>query len=271
MKIFRNKNDLIQEISGLKNLGFVPTMGALHDGHISLIDKAKKQSKQVVVSIYVNAKQFDSRKDFKKYPRNLNKDIIILKRKKIDYLYIPKEKDIYSFNVKNSIHLDKFCKKLCGRSRPGHFKAVVDVVNRFLEIIKPKSIYLGQKDFQQLSLIKSHIKKRKIKVKLVACPTIRENNGLALSSRNTKLGSYQILKAGKIYVYLRKNKKLILDKILNNNKSQILNKLIKLGVEKVDYIECLNLKKLEFCKNTRSNFNIFIAYYMNNIRLIDNL
>ena len=127
------------------------------------------------------------------------------------------------------------------------------------------------KDFQQLSLIKSHIIKKNIKIKLVICQTIREANGLALSSRNTKLKKDQILSAGKIYTYLKKNKKLILRKILKKNKSEILNKLISLGAKKVDYIECLNLKKLEFCKNINGNFNIFLAYYLNDVRLIDNL
>jgi pantoate--beta-alanine ligase len=271
MKIFKDKNNLINEISRIKNLGFVPTMGALHNGHVSLIRKARKESKKVLVTIYINAKQFNSRKDFRKYPRNFNRDINILKKNRVDYLYIPNDKDIYSFKVKNPIHLDNFSKKLCGRFRLGHFKAVVNVVNRFLEIIKPKTIYLGMKDFQQLSLIKSHISKKNIKVKLVACQTIREGNGLALSSRNSKLKKKQILKAGKIYSYLKKNKRLILRKILNKNKLEILNKLVKLGAEKVDYIECLNLKKLEFCKKTNTNFNIFIAYYINGVRLIDNL
>ena len=271
MKIFRNKNNLIKEISEFKKLGFVPTMGALHNGHISLINKAKKKSKQVLVSIYINTKQFSSRKDFKKYPRNFKKDINILKRKKVDYLYIPNDKDIYSFKVKKSIFLDKFSKKLCGKFKPGHFEAVVDVVNRFLEIIKPKIMYLGMKDFQQLALIKSHIIKKKIKVKLTACKTIRESNGLALSSRNIRLKKDQILRAGKIYSYLKKNKKLILRKILNKNKSEIINKLINLGADKVDYIECVNLKKLKLCKNTNTNFNIFLAYYLGGVRLIDNL
>jgi pantoate--beta-alanine ligase len=271
MKIFRNKNNLIKEISGLKDLGFVPTMGALHKGHISLINKAKKESKRVLVSIYVNAKQFSSREDFKKYPRNFNRDINILKKEKIDYLYIPNDKDIYSFKTKKPLYLDKFHKNLCGKFRPGHFKAVVCVVNRFLEIIKPKRIYLGMKDFQQLSLIKLHIIQNNIRIRLIACRTIREDNGLALSSRNSKLKNSQILKAGKIYTYLKKNKKLILRKILNKKKSEIINKLTDLGAEKVDYIECLNLKTLEFCKNTKANFNIFVAYYLNKVRLIDNL
>jgi len=271
MKIFRNKKKLIKEISRIKDLGFVPTMGSLHKGHISLINKAKKESKKVLVSIYINAKQFNFKKDFRKYPRNLNKDVNLLKKKKIDYLYIPKDKDVYAFKVKKSIYLDKFSKKLCGRFRPGHFKAVVDVVNRFLEIIKPKSIYLGVKDFQQLSLIKLHIFKKKINTHIVECATIREANGLALSSRNIKLKNSEIFKAGNIYMYLKKNKKLILHKILEQKKSEVVDKLIRLGANKVDYIECLNLKKLELCKNTKDNFNIFLAYYMRDIRLIDNL
>jgi len=271
MKIFKNKNNLIKEISGLKNLAFIPTMGALHKGHISLIDRAQKKSKQVLVSIYVNSKQFNSKKEFKKYPKSFNKDINLLKKKKINYLYMPNDKDIYSFKVKKKIYLDKFSKKLCGKFKPGHFKAVVNVVNRFLEIVKPKLIYLGMKDFQQLSLIKLHLKKKKIKTKLIACPTIRGSNGMALSSRNTKLENNQIFAAGMIYNYLKKNKKVIHRKLLRNNKKEIVNKLIKLGADKVDYIECIDVKKLILCTNTKSNFNIFIAYYIGGVRLIDNL
>ena len=271
MKIFRNKNNLIREISGLKDLGFIPTMGALHQGHISLINKAKKRSKKILVSIYVNAKQFDSNKDYKKYPRYMNKDIALLKEKKIDYLYIPNDEDIYSFKVKKTIYLDKFSKHLCGKFRPGHFKAVVKVVNRFLEIIKPKTIYLGMKDFQQLTLIKLHIIKKNIKTRLIECSTKRDGNGLALSSRNIRLTKNQIFNAGRIYTYLKKNKKLILHRILDKKKTEIVHKLIELGADRVEYIECLNLKELKFCKTTKCNFNIFVAYYMNKVRLIDNL
>ena len=127
------------------------------------------------------------------------------------------------------------------------------------------------KDFQQLSLIKLHIVKKCIKTNLVACPTVRGNNGLALSTRNLKLKNKQIVKAGNIYTYLKKNKKLILRKILNKKKKEIINKLIELGACKIDYIECLNTKNFELCKSSKKNFNIFIAYYMNDVRLIDNL
>jgi pantoate--beta-alanine ligase len=271
MKIFTNRNNLIKEISGLGDLGFVPTMGALHKGHISLVKKAKKKSKRTIVSIYVNAKQFDSNNNFKKYPRQINKDINLLKKLKVDYLYVPSNKDVYSFKIANSIYLDKFSKLLCGKFRPGHFEAVIVVVNRFLEIIKPESIYLGLKDFQQLSLIKLHITKKKIKTKLIECPTIRDKNGLALSSRNNMLKNYQILNAGKIYRYVKKNKKMILGKILNNKKKEIIDKIIKLGADKIEYIECLNLKNLIYCKSNKMSFNIFISYYMSGVRLIDNL
>ena len=271
MKIFRDKKSLINEISGINKIAFVPTMGALHKGHISLINKAKRKSNKVLVSIYVNPKQFSSKNDFKRYPRKLKIDIKSLKNIKINYLYIPDYKDIYLFKTKNKIYLDSFSKILCGKFRPFHFKGVLNVVNRFIEIIKPKFLYLGIKDFQQLALIQSHIMKNKIKTKLIICPTIREKNGAALSSRNVKLSINQLKNAGKIYKFIKNNKKLILYKILNKNKSQILTKLTELGATKIDYIECVNLIKKKICKDTKSKFNIFVAYYIGDVRLIDNL
>jgi len=271
MKIFKNKINLIKEISKKKDISFVPTMGSIHEGHISLIKKAAKESKNVLVSIYVNPKQFNSAVDFKKYPRSLVKDIKLLKKTKIQYLYIPNKKDIYTHRIRTPIYLDKFSNELCGKFRPKHFKGVINVVNRFLEIIKPKMIYLGQKDFQQLRLIKYHIMKNKIKTKVVSCPTIRSKNGIALSSRNIKLDKKQIKIAAQIYKFLRKNKKKILIKIINNEKLSLINLIKKLGVKKIDYLKCLNMKTLTVPKNMNENFNIFIAYYINNIRLIDNL
>ena len=271
MKIFRNKKKLIKEISNFRDIAFVPTMGALHDGHLSLIKKAKKRSKKVLVSIYVNPKQFSKKNDFKKYPRKLNKDISILRKIKINYLYIPTTKDVYTFNPKIEIYLNKFARILCGKFRPGHFKGVLDIVNRFLEIIRPKLIFLGLKDFQQLSLIESHIIKNKIKTKVVRCATIREGNGLALSSRNIKLQKEDLLKTGNIYKFIKNNKKLILNKILKKKKLEIVSKIIKLGANKVDYIECIDLDKRKVSKNLNSKFNVFIAYYISKVRLIDNL
>ena len=271
MKIFKDRKKLISEISNLKKIAFVPTMGDLHKGHISLIKKAKKKTNDVLVSVYINPKQFKSNHDFKNYPRNLKKDIKVLKKLNVSYLYIPTDKDIYSFKPKTKIYLDSFSRMLCGKFRPSHFKGVINVINRFLEIIKPRFLYLGVKDFQQLSLIKSHLVHNKIKINLISCPTIREKNGVALSSRNFSLAKSQLKKAGKIFKFISKNKKLIFYKILNKKKSEVIDQLSILGANKVDYIECVDMKKKKICKNNKSDFNIFFAYYIGSVRLIDNL
>ena len=189
MKIFKNKLILQKEISKDNYLSFVPTMGGLHKGHLSLIKKAKKYKCKICVSIFVNPSQFNKKNDFKNYPRNIRSDIKKLKKLKINYLYLPSYRDIFSFKPKNKIYVDKFSKQLCGKFRNGHFRGVLNVVNRFLEIIDPKYIFLGIKDFQQLILINEHIQKNNIKTKVVKCSTIREKNGVACSTRNFNLNN----------------------------------------------------------------------------------
>ncbi len=272
MKIFKHRLALKREISSNKNLSFVPTMGGLHSGHKYLIKKAKAKRGKVIISIFVNPKQFNSKKDFKSYPRNLRLDLSILKKLKVDYVYIPNFKDVYSFRTTKKIYLDKFSKKLCGKFRRSHFLGVVNVVNRLLEIIKPRFIYFGKKDYQQLFIIKKHIKKRNIKTKLISCKTIRSNNGVALSSRNKNLNNNSILIASKVFKLLKTEKRnLKKGSFIKLNKSSIIKKLNKLGVKKIDYIECINLNTLKKPLNTNSKFNIFIAYYLNGTRLIDNV
>ena len=146
MKIFKDKHTLQKEILKTKGISFVPTMGGLHKGHISLIKKSKKSKLKSLVSIFVNPKQFNKRSDFRSYPRNTKKDIKLLRKLKINYLYIPTIKDIYGFKPKQKVYLDKVSQKLCGKFRKGHFEGVLNVVNRFLEIIKTRYIYLGKKD-----------------------------------------------------------------------------------------------------------------------------
>ena len=271
MKIFKNKTRLLKEISNIKDITFVPTMGSIHKGHLSLIKKAKKESTNVLVSIYVNPKQFNSNFDFHKYPRNIKRDISLLKKNKVKYLYLPSYKDIYSFKPKKTIHLHKFSKKLCGKFRPKHFKGVINVVNRFIEIINPKSICLGFKDFQQLALIKLHINKNKIQTKVVACPTIRQRNGIAMSSRNIKLNKNEIEIANKVYKYIKKKKKEMLSVNLRKNKLKFVDEIKQFGVKKIDYLESVNLKTFKYTEKNIKNSNIFIAYYLGNVRLIDNL
>jgi len=271
MKIFKDKHTLQKEILKTKGTSFVPTMGGLHKGHISLIKQSKKSKFKTLVSIFVNPKQFNKKSDFRSYPRNTKRDIKLLKKLRIDYLYIPTFKDIYGFRPKNKIFLDKSSKKLCGKFRKGHFEGVLNVVNRFIEIIKPRYIFLGKKDYQQLFLIKKHIEKRKIKSKIIECKTIRENNGIACSSRNSNLNKTQMKIASKIFHYLRNVKGKIRKNYNLFNIKKIKKVLMSLGANKVDYIENYNIKSFKKVKQPNKKFNLFFAYYIKNTRLIDNI
>ena len=271
MKIFKKKEFLKSEIKHNKSLSFIPTMGGLHKAHISLIKKAKKYKNKTLVSIYVNPKQFNKKEDYIKYPRDLKKDIKILEKLNVDYLYLPSYNDIFNFKSNNKIYLHKFSKQLCGKYRKSHFKGVVNVVNRFLEIIKPKYIFLGMKDYQQLILIKNHILKNKIKTKAISCKTVREANGIACSTRNFNLSLKQVEIAKNVYHHLTEIKKKMKKNFKYFNTNNIKKNLFKFGVNKIDYLKILNMKKLQYAQNNKEKYNIFIAYYLNKIRLIDNL
>jgi len=269
MKTITSKKKLIKIIKNQKNLGFIPTMGALHDGHISLINKSMSQCDKTIVSIFINKAQFNRKNDYKFYPRVMKKDISILKKLKIDYLYVPTIKQIYFNGPNRNIKISALENKLCGKNRPGHFKAVVDVIDRFIKLIKPKKIYLGKKDMQQLIIIEHFIKLNKIKTKVVGCKTIREKNGIACSSRNFILSSEDKIIASKIYQLLRKKKK----KIIKNNflLNKIRKTIIKFGVKKIDYLKILDVNNLLGLFSKNKKYRIFIAYYIKSTRLIDNI
>ena len=271
MKIFKDKHTLQKEILKTKGISFVPTMGGLHEGHISLIKQSKKTKLKTLVSIFVNPKQFNKKSDFKSYPRNTKKDIKQLKKLKIDYLYIPTFKDIYGFKPKKKVFLDKFSKKLCGKFRKGHFEGVLNVVNRFIEIIKPRYIFLGKKDYQQIYLIKKHIEIRNIRSKIIECKTIREKNGIACSSRNSSLNESQMKIASNIFYYLSDIKKKIKNNYSLFNVNKIKKDLIYLGANKIDYLENYNIRSFKKIKRPNKKFNLFFAYYIKSIRLIDNI
>jgi len=269
MKIILNKKRLLKIIQNEKNLGFVPTMGSIHKAHISLIKKSISECDKTIVTIFVNRPQFDKTQDFNRYPRNLKRDISLLKKVKIDFLYLPSNKQIYKNKIKPKIEIDNFSKKLCGKTRPGHFKAVVNVIDKFLKIIKPKKIYLGKKDFQQFKLIQKYIKKNNIKTKVVGCKIIREKNGLAYSSRNDLLTKSEKKIASKIYRYLRNKKKYVLTNKIN---LQIMkNEILGMGANSVDYLEFLNINKLIKPYKLKKIYKFFIAYYLGKTRLIDNI
>ena len=269
MKILLSNNDLNEALYDVSNLGFVPTMGSLHKGHISLIKKSLKDCKKTIVSIFINPTQFNNKIDFKKYPRNNKKDMSILKKLKIDFLYMPKVEDIYYLKRKASIKLKKKDKILCAKFRKGHFEGVIDVMERLTKKIKPQKIYMGEKDYQQLYLIKKYVPK-KYNAKIISCKTVRDNNKLAFSSRNILLGKYELSQARKISkeIFLLK-KKLSKSK---NIKKLIINKrkeLIDSFNIKFDYIELRD--KFSFkVSNKVKNSKLFIAYFIKKIRLIDN-
>ena len=269
MKIISSKFKLIKFIQNEKNLGFVPTMGAIHLGHISLIRKASKQCSKTIVSIFINKPQFNRKSDFKRYPRLLRKDISILNKLKVDYLFLPSEKQVYPDGNNKKINISSFEKRLCGKFRPGHFKAVVDVIDRFIKIIKPKKIYLGEKDMQQLKIIEHFVKKNHIRTKVVSCKTIRERNGIAFSSRNFLLSTKDRVTASKIYKLLLNRKKNIIKNKLYLRK--IKNDLFKFGIKKIDYIEILDINKIIKPYKKINKYKIFVAYYLGTTRLIDNI
>ena len=179
MIIFKSINKLNKEVNFKANVGFVPTMGSIHNGHVELIHKSKKKCKKTLVSIFVNPSQFNKKTDYKKYPRRLSKDIKVLKKLQVDYLLIPNFKEIYKYKKNMKIKISNKDKILCAKYRPGHFEGVLAVINQFLLNIKAKHMFLGEKDYQQVILIKKFIKK-KFKTRIITCKTIRLNNLLPL-------------------------------------------------------------------------------------------
>ena len=269
MKLLKLKTDLIKAIAFDKRLGFVPTMGSLHEGHKALIKTSKENCKKTLVTIFVNPTQFNNKKDYKIYPKNLIKDLNFLKKLKVDYVYLPTIKQIY-WKKNTKIKLNKSKMVLCAKFRKGHFEGVLDVLNRFVEIITPQKIFMGEKDFQQYFLVKNYIE-NKYNTKVYICKTIRAKNMLALSSRNSLLNKKSFIESGIITSKLLtlKNK---IKKNKMNYKKLILNlkkELLKNFDIKIEYLECRNIQNLS-TNILNKRFKLFVAYYINNVRLIDN-
>ena len=269
MKIILSKKKLIQILKEEEDLGFVPTMGAIHKAHIYIIKKSISLCKKTIVTIFVNKPQFNETNDYKKYPRNIKKDISILRKSKVDYLYLPTTKQIYPSGPNRNIKISSFGKRLCGKSRPGHFKAVVDVIDRFIKIINPNKIFLGEKDMQQLKIIEEFINKNQIKTKIVGCKTIREKNGVACSSRNFLLSRNDFIIASRVYKLLYKNKKLLIMK--KNILKKIKNEIFQFGVKKIDYLKLIDINKQTRPFKKSKKYKLFVAYYIGSTRLIDNI
>ena len=270
MKIILNNSILTKTLGPFDDIGFVPTMGGIHEGHISLIEKSIKFNKKTIVSIFVNPKQFNDIKDFKSYPSNIKNDLAILKKiKKLDFIYIPKFKDIYENKKQSNIRINKKDRILCAKYRKGHFEGVLDVMNRLTTLIKPKKIFMGKKDFQQFFLVKNFIEK-KFNTKVIGCKTIRNKNKLALSSRNFLLNKQELKDVEKISkTFLNLKNKIKNSRNINSFLQKSKKDLEKFFNIKVEYLENRNTKNLTI-SNKYQGSKVFLSYYYKNIRLIDN-
>ncbi len=279
MILFKKSEPLTEHLQKLKNrkisLGFVPTMGALHNGHISLIKKAKIECDIVVCSIFVNPVQFNNKNDFEKYPVTIENDVLLLEENLADILFLPSIKEIYSEGTDNLQHFDLGYLEniLEGFYRPNHFQGVCNVMNRLLNIVKPDKLFLGQKDYQQVLVLKKMMQTFHSGIKIVIGETLRETDGLAMSSRNMRLSNDGRKKAIAIYQglqYIKQNfEKNSFEDLTQRAKQMILNN----GFDEVDYIEIRDAETLLSADNLDANKKLIAlaAAFINDVRLIDNI
>jgi pantoate--beta-alanine ligase len=277
MLVFAKIKSVQEKLKSLKNgttIGFVPTMGALHEGHLSLVEKAKKENDIVVVSIFVNPTQFDNADDLINYPKTIDTDLSLLKSAYCDIVFTPTAEEIYADDIQSqSFDFDGLEFQMEGKFRAGHFNGVGTIVERLFEIVKPHKAYFGEKDFQQIQIIRKMAEKRKLTVKIIACPIHREKDGLAMSSRNMRLTKEQRAAAPFIYETLMKAK----NKFGTENASEVVkwveNEFKNHPILRLEYIEIADedtLLPVE-TKNSAKKYRAFIAVFAGNIRLIDNI
>jgi len=256
-----------------RSIGFVPTMGALHEGHLSLIRKARKENNFLVVSIFVNPTQFGKMEDFKRYPRALEKDALLCKRAGVDVIFYPSAKDMYPSEYKTYVEVEDLNQVLCGNSRPGHFRGVATVVTKLLNIVSPNRAYFGQKDAQQAVIIRKIVSDLNLPVKVEVLPTVRQADGLALSSRNIYLKPQERIDALGLFQSLKLAKDLIRQG--KTDSSAIINSMRKLirakKNAKVDYIAIVDAQNLTPLRKVSGKCLIALAVWIGKIRLIDNL
>ena len=274
MKIFEKKKDLELFLDALREKGnavaFVPTMGGLHDGHLSLVDKAKELAQIVVVSIFVNPTQFARGEDFDDYPNTFEADKLLLESKNVDVLFLPSKEEIYPHGTKSDYQVGAIGQILCGAFRPTHFDGVAQVVKRFFEIVKPNFAVFGEKDYQQLQIIKSLVKDLNLSINIQSMPTQREQDGLAMSTRNQYLSDSNREIAPLFYSALKDAKNEILEgKTISDAIKDTKNKLSKSF--EVEYLEVLDANNLTQIETKTSEIIIISAIRFGGTRLIDNL
>ncbi len=279
MILFKKSQPLTQYLQKIKSntvsIGFVPTMGALHNGHISLIKKAKQQCDIIVCSVFVNPAQFNNRNDFEKYPVTIENDILLLENNQAGILFLPSEKEIYPEGTGNLMHFDiGYLENILeGFYRPNHFQGVCNVVHRLLNIVTPEKLFLGQKDYQQVLVLKKMMQSFHPNVKVFVEETLRETDGLAMSSRNTRLNDNARKNATAIYGALKHIKQNIEKDSFENLTRRAKEMILNNGFEKVDYVEICDAETLLPLDNSSAGKKLIVlaAAFICGVRLIDNI
>ena len=268
--------ELQNKLNALKangTIGFVPTMGALHAGHISLVERAVSENKVAVVSIFVNPTQFNDKTDLEKYPRNLKADLTLLEKTGCQIVFAPSPKEIYPEPDNRKFNFGSLETVMEGKHRPGHFNGVAQVVSKLFDIVNPDKAYFGLKDFQQLAIIKNMVKQLALPVEIIPCPIVREESGLAMSSRNELLSADERKNAAVISETLLKSKELSRTKSVNELKNWItenINKNEYLTVEYVDIVDDIQLQPVKSWDDKTMKVAC-VAVFCGKVRLIDNI
>tara|TARA_Y100000589_G_scaffold114439_1_gene108708 strand:- start:823 stop:1656 length:834 start_codon:yes stop_codon:yes gene_type:complete len=275
MQIFKHKKKLKTYLNKLydekKTVGFVPTMGAIHKGHLKLILESKQQCDITICSIFINPTQFNNKKDFANYPKTLSQDIKLLKKSLCDILYCPDVDDVYERIITNTYNFNSLTQFMEGVFRPGHFNGMATVVEKLLNIIKPDVAFFGQKDLQQLQIVKKLVAQMNCKTKIVGVNTYREKNGLAKSSRNKLLTTEQKRLASNIFkslVYCKENKHLSIKNLKNFVQTNL--EKHKIELEYVEFVEIQSMTPVGSLSKGKK-IAICIAAYLDDVRLIDNI
>ncbi len=277
MRVLNTRNELVNLINNQKKegktIGFVPTMGALHEGHLSLVKESKKNSDITVVSVFVNPTQFNDPEDLKRYPRTLEQDVELLKSVNCDIVFAPSVEEIYPEPDTRKFNFGYLESIMEGAKRPGHFNGVGQVVSRLFDLVAPDKAFFGMKDFQQVVIIKYMVKQLKYNIEIIACPIVREENGLAKSSRNTLLDEDHQKNAPHIYNTLKKARSLASEMGVKEIKEWIVNEINRnpfLDTEYVEIVDDTTLKVIEDWSEPGTKVAC-VAVYAGKIRLIDNI
>lgn len=263
---------ICRELRKEKTIGFVPTMGYLHEGHLSLVRRSKKENDITVVSIFVNPTQFGPNEDYNSYPRNLNRDASLLEKEDVDYVFVPEIEQMYPKDYSTYINEESLSRHLCGRSRPGHFRGVCTVVTKLFNIVKPNRAYFGQKDAQQFRVIRRMVRDLNMDVEVIECPIVREPDGLAMSSRNIYLSTEERNQALALNRSLKIAENLYRsgEKNAERMKEKIVQYLSSFDKIKIDYVEIVSEETLEPVEKIEGKVIVAIAAWVGKARLIDN-